>query len=226
MIPLRDTIKSRTFPFVTVAIIVVNFLIFRGELALNQNQLTALFYHYGAVPSWIVGNFLAGNFLAAIVPIITATFLHGGWLHIISNMLFLWVFGDNVEDKVGHLKYFLFYIAVGFIGNSAQILLSAESTVPIIGASGAVAGILGAYYLKFPHSRVLALIPIVFIFTLTEVRASIFIVFWFILQLFNGALSLGAVGNSVAYWAHVGGFLGGIILLKIFTKEDDITYLK
>lgn len=226
MIPLRDTIKSKTFPFVTVSIIVVNVLIFLGELTLNQDQLTALFYQYGAVPSWIVGNFLAGNYLTAIVPMITATFLHGGWLHIISNMLFLWVFGDNVEDKLGHFKYFLFYIAVGFIGNLAQILLSVDTTVPIIGASGAVAGILGAYYMKFPHSRIIALIPLVFIFTLTEVKASIFIFFWFILQLFNGALSLGAMGNSVAYWAHIGGFSGGIILLKIFTKKDDIINLK
>lgn len=226
MIPLRDTIKSRTFPFVNISIIVVNALIFLGELALNQNQLTMFFYHYGAVPGWIVGNFQAGNFLSALAPIITATFLHGGWLHIISNMLFLWVFGDNVEDKLGHLNYFLFYITVGFIGNLVQILLSPESTVPIIGASGAVAGILGAYYIKFPKSRILALIPIFFIFTLTEVKASVFIIFWFILQLFNGALSLGAVGNSVAWWAHIGGFLGGILLLKIFSKSDKKIYLE
>lgn len=227
MIPLRDTIKSRTFSFVTVFIIVINVLIFLGELALNQNELTALFYQYGAVPSWIVGNFLEGNYLTAVVPMITATFLHGGWLHIIGNMLFLWVFGDNVEEKLGHFSFFLFYIAVGLIGNLAQTLLSADSTVPIIGASGAVAGILGAYFIKFPHSRIVALIPLVFIFTLMEIRAPVFIFFWFILQLFNGVLSLGAVGNSVAYWAHIGGFLGGIMLFKVFAKKgEDIIYLK
>ena len=226
MIPLRDTIKGETFPFVNIALIVVNVLVFLGELSLTQTQLTELFYTYGAVPSWIVNNFFQGNIVGAIVPMITATFLHGGWLHILSNMLFLWVFGDNVEDRMGHFNYFIFYISVGFLGNLAQIIFSPQSTVPIIGASGAVAGILGAYYLLFPKSRVLALIPIIFFFTLMEVKASLFIIFWFILQIFNGVLSLGAVGNPVAWWAHIGGFIGGVILLRVFVKENKKIYIE
>ncbi|MDK2823318.1 MAG: hypothetical protein PWQ67_2198 [Clostridia bacterium] len=225
MIPLRDTVKSRTFPYVNMAIIIVNVLIFFGEISLTQMELTELYYRFGLVPNWFLQTIQSGQ-VEAIIPLTTSTFLHGGWLHIISNMLFLWVFGDNIEDRVGHFSYLIFYLLVGVLGNIAQVLANPESTVPIIGASGAVAGILGAYYISFPRSKILALIPIFFFFTLMEVRSSFFIIFWFILQVFNGIFSLGAVGNSVAWWAHIGGFLGGFILIRLFIKKRNFIYLE
>lgn len=226
MIPLKDTIKSRSVPYVNIAIITVNVLIFIGQLSLNEGQLTEIYYRFGVVPNWIITSLQQSADLTAIFPLITATFLHGGWLHIISNMLFLWVFGDNIEDRAGHFQYLIFYLFMGILGNVAQILVNPTSTVPIIGASGAVAGILGAYYLKFPRSRILALIPIFFFFTLMEIRASVFIIFWFILQIFNGVLSLGAVGNPVAWWAHIGGFIGGFVFIRFFVKERKMLYLE
>lgn len=220
MIPIRDTIKSRTFPYVNLTIIVINGLIFLRGLGLNHLELTQIFYTGGVIPSNFFAVIEKGNYLAGIIPLITATFIHGGWLHIISNMLFLWVFGDNIEDRIGHFKYLIFYLLVGITGNMVQIAANPGSNVPIIGASGAVAGILGAYYISFPRSRILALIPIFYFFTFLEVKASIFIIFWFLLQIVNGLFTLGAVGNSVAWWAHIGGFLGGFLLIKIFSSKS------
>ncbi|MGI6224876.1 MAG: rhomboid family intramembrane serine protease [Peptococcales bacterium] len=216
MIPLRDTIRPRTYPIVNITIIVLNIIFFLMESSLNEIGLVEIFYLFGLTPSSFLRNLEMGNFSAAITPLFTSIFLHGGWLHIISNMLFLWVFGDNVEDRVGHFKYLVFYLTVGAIANITQVLADPLSTIPIIGASGAVAGILGAYYVSFPRAKILALIPIIFFFTLMEVRASFFIIFWFILQVFNGVFSISTVGNSVAWWAHIGGFLGGILLIRFF----------
>ena len=177
-----------------------------GENTLNELDLTTIFYNFGLVPSRFLENMRMGNLDTAIIPLFTSLFLHGGWFHIISNMLFLWVFGDNIEDRMGHIRYLGFYLAVGAIGNIAQLLASPHSTVPIIGASGAVAGILGAYYVSFPRAKILAIIPIIFFFTFMEVKATFFILVWFVLQVFNGFFSLTTVGNSVAWWAHIGGF--------------------
>ncbi|KJS84343.1 MAG: protease [Peptococcaceae bacterium BICA1-8] len=226
MIPLRDTVKSQSFPIINTTIIILNILIFFGESSLTDMELSELLYRFGLIPSWFLYTVEMGGYVEAVIPMITSIFLHGGWLHIISNMLFLWVFGDNVEDKVGHLKYIFFYLTVGVIANIAQIMANPGSAVPIIGASGAVAGVLGAYYISFPRAKVLALIPIFFFFTLMEVRASLFIVFWFVLQVFNGVFSLTAVGNSVAWWAHIGGFLGGFILIRFFKKQQKLIYLE
>jgi len=226
MIPLRDTVRSRTFPIVNMSIIIVNVLVFFGESGLTEMGLTELFYTFGLIPSWFLQTVERGEFVQGVIPLFTSIFLHGGWLHIISNMLFLWVFGDNIEDRMGHFKYLLFYLIVGVIGNIAQVMANPQSTIPIIGASGAVAGVLGAYYISFPRAKILALIPIVFFFTLMEVRASFFIIFWFVLQVFNGVFSLTAVGNSVAWWAHIGGFLGGLILIKFFRGQRKLIYLE
>lgn len=226
MIPLRDTVKSHTFPIVNMIIIIINVLVFLGESTLNEMGLTELFYRFGVVPSWFLQTMYSGNLTSAIIPLFTSTFLHGGWLHIISNMLFLWVFGDNIEDRMGHLRYLFFYLIVGAIGNIFQIMANSQSTIPIIGASGAVAGILGAYYISFPRAKILALIPIIFFFTIMEIRASLFIIFWFFLQVFNGVFSITAVGNSVAWWAHIGGFLGGFILIRFFQKQRKFIYLE
>lgn len=224
MIPLKDTLKPRTFPYVNVCIIIFSVLVFVGETTLNDLDLTEVYYNLGLVPYWFLENISSGNLGAALLPLFTSLFLHGGWFHIISNMLFLWVFGDNVEDRMGHLRYLGFYLSVGALGNLAQIIAAPQSTIPIIGASGAVAGILGAYYVSFPRAKVLALIPIIFFFTFMEVRATVFIIFWFVLQVFNGIFSLTGVGNSVAWWAHIGGFLGGFILTPFLGKTRKLIY--
>lgn len=224
MIPIKDTLKPRAFPYVNVGIIIFSVLVFVGETTLNDLDLTEAFYNFGLVPYWFLENISLGNFGAALIPLFTSLFLHGGWFHIISNMLFLWVFGDNVEDRMGHLRYLGFYLSVGAIGNMAQIIAAPHSTIPIIGASGAVAGILGAYYVSFPRAKVLAVIPIIFFFTFMEVRATIFIIIWFVLQVFNGVFSLTDAGNSVAWWAHIGGFLGGFILTPFLRKTRKLIY--
>lgn len=226
MIPLRDTLKSRTFPIVNLTIIIINVLIFIGQTTLNELALTELYYRFGLVPSWFLQNIQMGNFSTALPPLFTSIFLHGGWVHIISNMLFLWVFGDNIEDRMGHLRYLGFYLIVGAMGNIAQIMASSQSTIPIIGASGAVAGILGAYYVSFPRAKVLAIIPLIFFFTFLEVRATFFIIGWFFLQVFNGIFSLASTGNSVAWWAHIGGFLGGLILIPFLKKTRKLIHLE
>lgn len=224
MIPLRDTIKSKTFPIVNLLIILINLGIFVLELSLNRISLEAFFYQFGFIPNLFTQNLFSGNIVSAFYPLVTATFLHSGWMHIIGNMLFLWVFGDNIEDKLGHSRYLIFYLLVGIIGNLTQYAANTVSDVPLVGASGAVAGILGAYVVSYPKSRVLSLIFIFFFFTITEIKSTIFIIIWFILQVFNGVASLTNVGNSVAWWAHVGGFLAGVILIRFFIKKDSMIF--
>ncbi|MEW6426084.1 MAG: rhomboid family intramembrane serine protease, partial [Bacillota bacterium] len=153
------------------------------------------------------------------LPFLSAMFLHGGWFHVIGNMWYLWIFGDNVEDRLGRFRYLLFYLAAGIIGSIAHILTNPTSPVPVIGASGAIAGVLGGYFITFPRSRVLALVPVFFFLTLMEVPAVIYLALWFVLQLFNGTLSLGGVANPVAWWAHIGGFVAGMVLIKLMAPR-------
>ncbi len=220
MIPLRDSTKSQTFPIVNLTIIVLNILIYFMEVSFEPYQLNQIYYAFGLVPAEVMNTIFTGTSLTPVlVSFVTAMFIHGGWLHVIGNMLFLWVFGDNVEDRLGHLKYLLFYLVAGAAGSLAHIISNPFSTVPIVGASGAVAGVLGAYIIAFPRSRVLALVPIFIIFTLMEIPAVVFIALWFVLQLFNGVLSLGGNAQTVAYWAHVGGFIMGAILIKTMSPR-------
>ncbi|WP_347488157.1 rhomboid family intramembrane serine protease [Desulfoscipio sp. XC116] len=215
MIPLRDSVKSRTFPIVNITIIVLNLLVYLREVTIEPYRLNQAFYAFGLVPAEVLNTVFTGAPLTPVlVSFVTSMFIHGGWLHVIGNMLFLWVFGDNIEDRLGHLKYLLFYLAVGVVGGLAHIISNPVSTVPVVGASGAVAGVLGAYIIAFPRSRILALVPILIIFTLMEIPAVVFIALWFVLQLFNGVASLGGAANTVAYWAHIGGFVMGAILIK------------
>jgi membrane associated rhomboid family serine protease len=161
------------------------------------------------------------SILELITPV-TAMFLHGGWLHIISNMLYLYIFGDNVEDILGHRKYLIFYLLCGFISFLAQIAINTSSMVPNIGASGAVAGVLGAYLILYPHARVVTLIPIIFIFTMVEIPAYFFLGFWFLMQLLGGATQIGyrnPFSGGIAFWAHIGGFIAGVILLRLFLPK-------
>jgi membrane associated rhomboid family serine protease len=206
MFPLRDTVPSRSTPVVTILIIVANVLVFLYMLSLDPYSQNHFIRQYAVVPARL-----------HLSALITSMFLHGGWMHLIGNMWFLWIYGDNVEDVLGHGKYLLFYLLCGVIASLAQYAISPDSRVPTLGASGAIAGVMGAYLIKFPHSRILTLIPF-FIFWTTELPASVILVYWFVLQFFSG---LGSIGYSqvsqggVAFFAHVGGFIAGMVLISV-----------
>lgn len=219
MLPLRDNIDSRKRPVMTVLLIVLNVYIFFQELSLDEQSLATLLHTFGLVPSSL-GEALARNpwDIATYLPLITNLFLHGGWLHLLSNMWYLWLFGDNVEDFLGRFRFLWFYACCGLAANLAQLLLDAGTTTPIIGASGAISGVLGAYLVTFPWARILTLVPLPIFpfFALLPVPALFFLAFWFLLQVQQGALALFMTGTNVAWWAHIGGFLTGIILAKTY----------
>lgn len=220
MIPLRDSARSGTFPFVTLIIIIVNFLVFFLELSLEEFQLNQFYYIFGVVPAETLNTIFTGAPLEpVIIPFFTAMFIHGGWLHILGNMWYLWIFGDNIEDRLGHFRYLLFYLGVGIVASVVHILANPSSTAPVVGASGALAGVLGAYFVLFPRSRILSLVPIFIFFTVLEVPAIIFIGIWFLIQLFNTLGSLGGAANSVAWWAHLGGFIAGSVMIKFLVRN-------
>jgi membrane associated rhomboid family serine protease len=182
------------------------------QLTLTERELISLAYTYGLVPAQVMAS------PAGIISLISYQFLHGGWFHIGSNMLYLWVFGDNIEDRLGHVKYLVFYLLTGTIAGLAQVLADPASQIPIIGASGAVAGVLGAYLISCPRARVIAIVPLFFFFTLAEIPAIIFLGFWFVLQVFSGVASIG-MEVAVAWWAHIGGFIAGLALVGLFGKR-------
>jgi len=211
MIPLRDVIQSRTFPFFTIAFIFLNSVAFIFELSLGDRAIEAFMYRYGVVPvqfRWL--------------PVLTSMFLHGGWLHFLGNMLYLWIFGDNVEDRLGHGRFVLFYLFCGATAALAHVFMNPLSTVPTIGASGAIAGVMGAYFVMYPHSRILALVPLIIIWDIIEVPAILFLGFWFLMQFFSGvgsiAADVGAESGGVAFWAHVAGFVAGIGAVLVLRK--------
>jgi len=215
VIPLRDTVPSRTAPLVTVGLIAVNVLVFLHEKTLGP-YLPQLIQHYGLVPHTFVHwgeQFGSPLDPARFLPLFTSMFWHGGWLHLIGNMLYLWIFGDNVEDRLGHGRFLFFYVGCGLVAALTQVALSPDSTVPTVGASGAIAGVLGAYLISFPRSRVVTLIPIIIIPWIVEIPAVLYLVAWFLLQVLSGVASLGqgeALGG-VAWWAHIGGFVAGML---------------
>ncbi|MBE0477809.1 rhomboid family intramembrane serine protease [Candidatus Aerophobetes bacterium] len=223
MIPIKDSIPSKTTPYVNIFLILTNFALFFYEVSLDRWELTRFLYIYGLVPERFF--YLSGEgapFLTLYFPFFTSIFMHAGWFHILGNMLFLWIFGDNVEDEMGHFKYLIFYILCGLGAGFVHLFLNSTSSVPAVGASGAISGVMGAYMLLFPHSRIVTLFPIFFFFTFVEVSAFFFIAIWFIFQLFSGAFSLlagRAATGGVAWWAHVGGFLVGMGLVFLFAKR-------
>ena len=219
MIPLRDSVRPRQKPIINWLLILVNFLVFFYELKLTPSQLNQLFFHFGIIPAGVVAVINGLYPPVYLATFFTAMFMHGGLVHILGNMWFLWIFGDNVEDRLGHLRYLIFYLITGIIGSMVFILTAPASKVPIVGASGAIAGILGGYLVSFPRARVLALVPVFFFLTLVEIPAVIFLMLWFFIQLFNGAISLGGLANSVAWWAHIGGFLAGVVLVKVLSGK-------
>jgi membrane associated rhomboid family serine protease len=216
MIPLRDNIPSRRRPAVTYAIIGVNCLIFWLELS-SGPRLPEVVKTFGFVP----GRFLAllghGSLALAIIPVFTSMFMHAGWLHLIGNMWTLFIFGNNVEDILGRGPYLLFYLLCGLVSILVFLLFSPGSATPLVGASGAIAGVMGAYFSLFPGARVLTLVPIFIVFTIIELPAYIFLGFWFVLQFFHGFSIVGHTAEGgVAWWAHVGGFLAGVGLVRLF----------
>lgn len=213
MFPISDSIPARRFPFLTLFIILLTVYIFVQEL-LAPNQ-TAFINNNALIPSKV--NF---SYLSTLWPFVSAIFLHAGFLHILSNMWFLWIFGDNVEDHLTPFIFLFLYITAGIAGNLAQYFLMPNSSIPMLGASGAVAGILGFYYILFPYSKIRTLVFIFFFVTIIEISAPIMLGYWFVLQLISGAVSLPFSGNQggVAFWAHVAGFIVGIIF-GVFAKR-------
>jgi len=213
MFPLRDTEPSYSKPVVTVMLIVINLIIFLYEFALPSYYRDAFIASYGMIPDQF-----------SFQALFTSMFLHGGWMHVLGNMWFLWIFGDNVEDVLGHGKFLLFYLFCGMVAGLAQVLVDPTSRVPTVGASGAIAGVLGAYMVKFPHSRILSLVTIIIFFTTVEVPAWLMLIYWFAIQFFYGVGSIGyshvSQGGGVAYMAHVGGFVTGALLIMLLAPRQ------
>ena len=212
MFPISDVIPSRTVPFVTVSLIIANALVFLYMLTLPDRMLEGFVATYAVVPAWF-----------SVPTLFTSQFLHAGWMHIIGNMLYLWIFGDNVEDRLGHVRYLFFYLGAGAIAGTLQVFFNPTSTVPMLGASGAIAAVMGAYFVLYPQSRVLTAIFIVFFFDVVEIPAVFFLGIWFVMQLLSGVGSLGvrnAAAGGTAFWAHVGGFVVGFIVGLILRSRD------
>jgi membrane associated rhomboid family serine protease len=215
MIPLRDVIPSRTVPFLTISIIVLNALAWFYELGLPREELPIFLRQYGVVPAYF-----------SPATLISSMFLHGGWSHVLGNMWYLWIFGDNVEDRMGHFRFLIFYLLCGIIAALGQIFIDPTSTLPTIGASGAIAGVMGAYFVLYPQSRVLTLIPLIIFWEIVELPAILLLGFWFLMQLFSAG-AIAATANSqmggVAFMAHVAGFLTGVAGVFVFRKREPDT---
>ncbi|MBM4352154.1 MAG: rhomboid family intramembrane serine protease, partial [Deltaproteobacteria bacterium] len=216
MIPIRDAIRSRTFPVVNVLIIAANILAFFWQLSLGP-QLKEAFLLYGIVPIRYSDPGLSAQFTTfeQVFPFIASMFLHGGFMHILGNMWFLYIFGDNIEDRLGHIRYFIFYLLCGIAAGVIHLYTNWDSNLPTIGASGAISGIMGAYLLLYPRSKILTLIPIFFFIQFVEIPAFIFLGYWLLIQLFSASLTPKNVGG-IAFWAHIGGFVAGLVFIKIF----------
>ncbi len=219
MIPLKDDLPTRTFPFVTIAIIALNIVVFFYEVSLGP-RTEALIFTYGVIPFNLIYGVESGRPpIPIFASLFTSMFLHGGFMHVAGNMLYLWIFGNNIEDVMGHLRFVFFYLICGIAAVYSHALLDATSQVPMIGASGAVSGVLGAYLLLFPHAKVLTLIPIFFFIRIVQVPAVIVLGLWIVVQFVNGLFS-GSQMGGVAWFAHVGGFLIGMALIHLFKKKQ------
>jgi membrane associated rhomboid family serine protease len=214
MFPVSDVIPSRTTPFVTVTLILLNVLAFFYQLQLTRPELQLFVQTYGVVPAsfdWL--------------SLFTSMFLHEGWMHLLGNMLYLWIFGDNVEDRLGHFGYVIFYLASGAAAAMGQVIVSPDSTIPMIGASGAIAAVMGAYFVLYPHSRVLTVVFLLFFMDMIEIPAIFFLGVWFVKELFSGVGSLGAqsMTGGVAFWAHIVGFAVGAITGVVWRVREPPT---
>ena len=216
MIPLKDDNPTKNRPIVSYSIIFFCVIIFFAQLGLNDQELREFTYSYGLIPSVLIGIDQLPNEIDKISPIatiFTSMFMHGGWMHLIGNMLYLWIFADNIEDDLGTLNFVIFYFASGVGAAMSQVLVDVNSQIPMIGASGAIGGVLGAYLINYPNARVLVLIPLGFFSQLIKIRALYVLGFWFILQFINSFFSQASGGGGVAYAAHIGGFVTGVVLI-------------
>ena len=226
MFPIRDDQPRFSTPFVNYFIIALNALAFFYELSIQTQGHRALdrfVFQFGVVPTHVELALAHLNLAGVFLPILTSMFLHGSWLHIIGNMWVLWIFGDNIEDHIGHFFYLIFYLVSGFAAAFTHILLNLGSNIPSVGASGAIAGVMGAYFVLYPRARVLTLVPLIVFFTFWWLPAWIVLGYWFVIQFLSGAATSVAytsqTGGGVAFWAHVGGFVAGIVMIKIFPER-------
>ena len=221
MIPIRDRNPSGTFPLVTVSIIIINVLVFLFELSLGR-KLDAFLFQYGVIPLKVIcsSDIPASTFVNTYFPFLSYMFLHGGFIHLIGNMWYLWIFGDNIEDTLGRFKFIMFYLLCGIGSAIVHVYFNNQSGIPCIGASGAIAGVLGAYMVTFPRARILVIIPLFIMWEMIELPAIVVLGFWFLIQFFTGTAAISSIGGGgeIAWWAHIGGFVLGIILIKIFSK--------
>ncbi len=228
MIPIKDNVPRVLTPFTMWLIIILNLASFTFEMLLHPQSRLALFHLFGVVPArYFFPDWAAttGYPIGTALPFFSYMFLHSGWMHLILNLWMLWIFADNVEDATGHVRFMFFYLLCGLAASCVQLLLSHSSNVPIIGASGAVAGVMGAYFVLYPHARVLTLFPIIIIPYFINLPASLFLAVWFLLQLFSGIFDkISGGAQSVAWGAHIGGFITGAILIRLFVRKDRCKY--
>lgn len=216
MIPIRDETKTRTTPIVNYLLILANVAVFLYMLLLGP-KADSLVNQYAMTPANVTSGLDFGDIRSTLISM----FMHAGWMHLIGNMLYLWIFGDNVEDHLGHVGYLLFYLAGGFVAAGAHVLVNPSSQIPTVGASGAIAAVLGAYLIFYPRARVYTFVPLGYFMRLTLLPASIVLVMWFVLQLFNGVLSIGAADvGGTAFWAHIGGFVFGVVVGFLFKNRS------
>ncbi|MBN1247557.1 MAG: rhomboid family intramembrane serine protease [Anaerolineae bacterium] len=217
MFPLRDNVPSRRFPIVTLVIVLVNVGLFLIEVLMGESA-TALTEAFGVVPARLIDNWYNP---VVLFTLLSSMYLHGGWAHLIGNMWYLWIFGDNIEDRMGRLGYFIFYTLCGIAAALIQVAVAPRSTIPMIGASGAIAGVLGAYLLLYPRARVSTLVPVFYFIRIIWLPAILVLGGWFLVQLLNGLASLNVqmMTGGVAFWAHIGGFVAGMVLMPIFRQR-------
>lgn len=222
MIPLYDTVRTRKFPLVNWLLIAANVLAFWYELQMSPTGVERFIRTWGLTPARFIHNPSV-----AWITIFTAMFLHGGWFHLISNMWFLYIFGDNVEARMGSFRYLIFYLLSGVAAGLMQTYILPTSQEPMIGASGAIAGVLGAYLVSYPRARIASLVPIIFIFWVIKIPAWIFLIFWFLTQIYSGLFMMqGGAASGIAWWAHIGGFVFGMLMVSFFARRDTTYYLR
>lgn len=220
MIPLKDENPTSTYPYVTVGLIGLNILVFIFEISLGSN-LQHFMNRYGAIPAFVLDMAAPVEYPPPYITIFTSMFLHAGFFHVGGNMLYLWIFGNNIEDSMGHFRFIIFYFLCGIVAVYTFSAVNPSSTIPMVGASGAVSGVLGAYLLLFPRAKVLTLIPLGFYIQIVRVPAIFVLGLWIFIQIINGMAS-GGTGGGVAWFAHIGGFLAGLVLINLFKKRRRI----
>lgn len=221
MIPIQDDNPTELTPVVTITFIIVCILVFFYQSSLPPRHAETFVFQYGAIPALLFGEADLPRSIAVGIPaygtLLTSMFMHGGWMHLIGNMLYLWIFGNNIEDVMGHARFVVFYVACGVLAALSHAITDPTSTIPMVGASGAISGVLGAYILLFPRAHVLVFMPGI---GMMHVAAGVVLGLWFVMQLLSSGMSLGGPGGGVAFFAHIGGFVAGMVLIRFFKRPD------